>query len=181
FTHDACGSSPDLVGCADPGTHPPTIQTSEWPTYHEPVHIYQASMEPPKHVAPLFIAEGMAVALEDRQLDPRLSDYCSDLSYVPLDSCAQQAAHTLKARNILSDSGFNHADPGNAYLLAGSFVKYLILRFGYHSFGKFYYALAAQPRDRVTDYNVATGSAYHRSITALLADWNGNLCGSGDC
>jgi hypothetical protein len=127
-------------------------------------------------VDPLFIAEGMAVALEDRELDPRLSDYCSDLSYVPLDSCAQQSIGDVQPISLLRDSGFKKADPGDAYALAGSFVKYLILTYGYHPFGRFYYVLAAQPSDREKDYNIATQSVYHASVRQLLAAWRAQLC-----
>jgi hypothetical protein len=186
LTAGACGTSPGFVGCADPDTQPPTIHTSEWPSFHEPIHIYQAALEPPpkgkiEYVAPLFIAEGMAVALEDRQVDPRLSDYCSDLSYVPLDSCAQQSIGDVEPMSLLRDGGFNRADPGDAYSLGGSFVKYLILKYGYRTFGKFYYVLAAQPSDRERDYDVATHAVYRQSIRQLLGSWRSALCRSGVC
>jgi hypothetical protein len=181
MTLRACGTYPDEVGCADPYSHPPSIHTVEWPAYHEPVHIFQLSLEPAVnthsqdvYVAPLFIAEGMAVALEDKQLDPRLSDYCSDLVYIPLDNCARQSLGT-KPLDLLSDSGFKRADPGHAYSLGGSFVKFLILKYGYPRFGKFYYVLAAQPGDGISDYNVATRKILHTSIQALLSVWQRDL------
>lgn len=186
LTKYACGSSPGLVGCAFPDSHPPQIHTSEWPTYHEPIHVYERALEPPiqgrtEYVAPLFIAEGAAVALEDREVDPRLSDYCSDLVYIPLDSCAQQGIQDVQPITLLADSGFKHANSGDAYSLGGSFVKYLILHFGYRQFGRFYYVLAAQPSDRERDYDVAANRVYHRSIHALIANWTDNLCRSGGC
>lgn len=186
LTARACGTSPGFVGCADPDTRPPSIQTSEWPSYHEPIHIYQAALEPPprgkiSYVAPLFIAEGMAVALEDREVDPRLSDYCSDLSYVPLDDCAQQSIDGVQPISLLPDRGFKRADPGEAYALAGSFVKYLILKYGYRPFGRFYYVLAAQPSDRQQDYNVAANAVYGRSVRQLVGGWRAALCVHGLC
>lgn len=187
LTHRGCGTTPDFVGCALPDASPPTIHTSEWPTYHEPIHIYELALEPrhvpgkPAYVAPLFIGEGTAVALEDREVDPRLSDYCSNLRYFPLDSCAQQAMNDVAPITLLSDSGFGRANAGDAYSLGGSFVKYLILHYGYHRFGRFYYVLAAQPLDRERDYNVATGSVYHRSIRTLLAAWKTVLCQNNAC
>jgi hypothetical protein len=184
LTGATCGASADNVGCTDPYTRPPAIQTSLWPTYHEPIHVYQLSFEPPPVgnsilVAPLFIAEGMAVALEDRQADPRLSDYCSTLTYIPLDACARVGIGQTRAADLLTDHGFNNADPGNAYALGGSFVKYLILKYGYHPFAKFYHTLAAQPSDSVKDYNVATYGVYHTSVTLILKAWQRALCASG--
>lgn len=187
LTGHTCGTTPTSVGCADPDRRPPTIHSSEWPTYHEPIHIYELALEPrhvpgkPEFVAPLFIAEGTAVALEDKEVDPRLSDYCSDLIYVPLDSCAQQAMADVKPIQLLSDSGFGKANAGDAYSLGGSFVKYLILRYGYRRFGRFYYVLAAQPLDRERDYDVAAETVYHQRIRVLLAAWQRKLCRNGAC
>lgn len=183
FTRKVCGAESGEVACADPYTRPPSIQSSEWPTYHEPIHVYELSLEPPVHpgqpvyVAPLFIGEGTAVALEDRQVDPRLSDYCSNLRYVPLDTCARQALSDVRPLSLLSDAGFKRADPGDAYSLGGSFVKYLLLRYGYQRFGRFYNVLAAQPKDRVLDYNVAARRVYGASITGLLESWTHGLSG----
>lgn len=185
FTGRACGATPQFIGCADPYTQPPSIHTSEWPSFHEPIHVYELALEPvvkpgqPVYEAPLFIGEGTAVALEDRQADPRLSDYCSDITYVPLDVCAQQAVGSVTPLSLLSDAGFNKADPGNAYLVGGSFVKYLILHYGFHRFGRFYYVLAAQPKDRQTDYDVAALQVYHLPIAQLLQEWRTALCRHG--
>jgi hypothetical protein len=186
MTQGACGTTPEFVGCADPYTTPPSIQTSEWPSYHEPIHIYELSIEPPAtpnaktvYVAPLFIGEGTAVALEDREVDPQLSDYCSDLEYIPLDACAREAVPGVDPLSLLSDRGFAKAKAGDAYALGGSFVKYLILRYGYHRFGRFYYVLAAQPKDRQRDYDVAAQRVYHQPIAALLAAWKSELCSIG--
>lgn len=184
-TSQPCGLRPENVGCANPFVNPPTIHTSIWPTYHEPIHIYQLALEPGErrggmvYVAPLFIAEGMAVALEDRTLDPRLSDYCSNLQYAPLDACARIAIAHAKPVDLLSDTGFGATDPGYAYSLGGSFVKFLILHYGYHPFGRFYYVLAAQPKDRVSDYDVASQTVYHQSIQRLLNAFQTSLCSSG--
>jgi len=173
------------VGCANPYTKPPSIQASIWPTFHEPVHIYELSLEPPVqntqlvYVAPLFVSEGTAVALEDRQLDPTLSDYCSDLSYAPLDDCARVAAAHVTPISLLPDSGFKSADPGYAYSLGGSLVKWLLLTYGYKPFGRFYFALAAQPKDRVRDYEVAARKVFHQSIQTLLGRWQRDLCVPG--
>lgn len=176
MTHGVCGSTADNVGCTDPYTTPPSIQAAIWPSYHEPIHAYQLAFVPPRkgssvYVAPLFIGEGMAVALEDKEANPRLSDYCSNLQYAPLDVCARFALQAVKPLSILSDRGFHRADPSDAYSLGGSFVKYLILRYGYHRFGKFYYRLAAQPSDTVADYNVASRSVYGADIGHLIDAW----------
>jgi len=177
LSNHACGSESGVVGCTTPFTTPPTIQTILWPTYHEPIHVYELALgpKPAAHevwYAPLFVGEGTAVALEDRDVDPRLSDFCSfDLVYVPLDVCARTALKHLRPLSILRDKGFERADPGFAYSLAGSFAKYLILRYGYHRFGSFYHAIAARPSDRERDYDAATEKTYHRSIRALLAGW----------
>jgi hypothetical protein len=184
LTTRTCGAHPDNVGCTNPYTRPPSIQTSVWPTYHEPIHVYELALEPGVVrttflVAPLFIAEGTAVALEDREADPRLSDYCSILVYVPLDVCAQVGIGLTRPLDLLSDRGFKRAEAGNAYALSGSFVKYLILKYGYRPFAKFYYKLAAQPSDSVKDYNVATYSIYHASVTQLLQAWRHEVCAHG--
>jgi hypothetical protein len=184
MTSHVCGTTPEYVGCADAYENPPTIQTSIWPTFHEPIHVYERALTPsPRNgqywAAPLFIGEGLAVALEDKHLDPRVSDYCSDLSYVPLDACAEQALPDVKPLSLISDAGFKKTLAGNAYLLAGSFVKYMLLTYGYHRFGRFYYVLAGQPRDGLKDYNVATESVYHRTIQSLLAGWQAGLCHTG--
>jgi hypothetical protein len=184
LTEKTCGKFADNIGCATPFTHPPAIQASVWPTYHEPIHVYQRALEPQPHgdvanVAPLFIAEGMAVALEDRTLDPKLSDYCSDLKYVPLNYCAHIAITYVHPMDLLSDYGFSGAIPGYAYSLGGSFVGFLIERHGYRAFGRFYYQLAAQPKDRESDYDVASKAVYHQSIRALIHSWATTLCKSG--
>lgn len=184
LTGNACGASSDNVGCTDPYTRPPSIHTSVWPTYHEPIHVYQLAFEPPPTrstvlVAPLFIAEGMAVALEDRQADPRLSDYCSTIVYVPLDACARLAVGQTRPADLMTDRGFSHSDAGNAYALGGSFVKYLMVKYGYRPFARFYYKLAAQPSDSLTDYNVATNAIYHTSMSGLLQAWQHKLCADG--
>jgi hypothetical protein len=176
LTLATCGATSDNVGCADPFARPPVIQSATWPTYHEPIHIYERALEPAdtgkiKYVAPLFIGEGTAVALEDRQVDPRLSDYCSDLRYVSLDECALQALNATQPLALLRDKGFNAANAGYAYSLGGSFVKYLILTYGYHRFGHFYFKLASQPLDRVRDYDVAARAVYHRTIGRLITAW----------
>jgi hypothetical protein len=121
----------------------------------------------------------MAVALEDREVDPRKSDYCSEVAYVPLDECAQYAITQTRPIGLLSDVGFDKADAGYAYSLGGSFVKYLILTHGYRPFGAFYYDLAAQPHDGVMDYTVAAERVYHVTIRALLHDWQTSLCRTG--
>lgn len=184
LTHGACGASAGEVGCTDPFSSPPTVHETIQAFYHEPIHIYQRSIEPrpvgdTDYVSPLFIAEGTAVALEDRQLDPRLSDYCSSLDYAPLDTCARQAVSDVNPMSLLSDKGFQHADPGDAYALGGSFVKYLMLQHGDYRFGRFYFVLAAQPKDRVIDYDVAARRIYGRSINALIAAWRSALCAHG--
>lgn len=185
MTRGACGSTPELVGCANPYTVPPTIHTSLWPTFHEPIHIYEVALEPRVHprgpyfVAPLLIAEGTAVALEDREVDPRFSDYCSDLVYIPLDSCARQAVRDVKPIELLSDDGFKAANPSDAYLVGGSLVKYMILHYGYHRFGRFYYVLAAQPRDRQADYDVAARKVFGRTIQQVVDAWVHQLCQAG--
>jgi hypothetical protein len=179
LTDGTCGSNPDNVGCALQYANPPTIHTSEWVSYHEPIHVYQTALEPKGYAAPLFISEGMAVALEDREVDPRKSDYCSEVAYVPLDECAQYAITQTKPIKLLSDAGFDEADAGYAYSLGGSFVKYLILSRSYRTFGTFYYDLAAQPGDTVRDYDVAAQRAYHIGIRSLLHDWQISLCRSG--
>jgi hypothetical protein len=184
MTGGACGRTAEYVGCADVYHVPPAIHTSEWPSYHEPIHVFELALVPKaskKYVwfAPLFLAEGAAVALEDRELDPRLSDYCSDLVYIPLDICAVQAASLVNAMNLLSDSGFKTGSIGNSYLIAGSFVKFLILHYGYRKFGAFYYAVAAQPSDKESDYNVAAHKVYQQTIRELIFAWRTALCTSG--
>ncbi len=176
MTHGMCGATADNVGCANPYSVPPSIQAALWPTYHEPIHVYELAFTPPPkgnlhYVAPLFVGEGMAVALEDRNADPRLSDYCSDLAYAPLDACASEALRHVQPMSLLSDKGFHHANPADAYSLGGSFAKYLMLRYGYHRYGHFYYRLAAQPSDRVADYNVASHAVYGAGIQRLIHAW----------
>jgi hypothetical protein len=185
MSRGACGTTAEFVGCALPYGHPPLIHTIEWPSYHEPIHVYELALEPPIRkngevfLEPLFIAEGTAVALEDRQLDPRISDYCSDLTYIPLDSCAQQVESSTSPLSALSDRNFLHGDLGSEYLVAGSFVKYLILHYGYGRFGKFYYTLAAQPKDTFRDYDAAAHIVYHTGIRSLVSHWSAALCSSG--
>jgi len=180
-TPNQCGANPDNIGCTNPYLNPPSIQTSEWPSYHEPVHVFELAMEPPPRgkdsfVAPTFVSEGTAVALEDREADPRLSDYCSVITYVPLDDCARVSVGGVHLLALLSDTGFDKADPGDAYSLAGSFVKYLILTHDYRPFAHFYYVLAAQPSDRQVDYDTAAQRVYHTTIVRLLHDWQTKLC-----
>lgn len=176
MTHGSCGASADNVGCTNPYTTPPTIQAALWPTFHEPIHVYELAFTPlakgdMHYVAPLFVGEGMAVALEDRNADPRLSDYCSDLAYAPLDACASEALPHVQPMSLLSDKGFHHANPFYAYSLGGSFAKYLMLKYGYHRYGRFYYRLAAQPSDTVADYNVASRFVYRAGIQQLIHAW----------
>jgi len=187
MTKGACGSVPDNIGCTNPFASPPTIQAADvWPSYHEPIHVYQLSLAPPRrkgsdlvNVAPRFISEGMAVALEDRELDPRLSDYCTDIKYAPLDTCGRAAARHVQPISLLTDAGFDRAPAGYAYSLSGSFVKYLILRYGYRAFGRFYYRLAAQPTDRHSDYDVASSAVYGKSIAVVLNEFLVSLCRNG--
>lgn len=184
LTRGACGGQPGEIGCTSPYTDPPTIQTTLPAIYHEPIHVYELGLVPPPSgqydfLAPLFIGEGTAVALKDRKLDPRLSDYCSDLDYAPLDECARNAVRDVDPVTILSDRGFNHADAGDAYALGGSFVKYLILHGGYPRFGQFYYHLAGRPSDTPGDYDAAAQAVYRKPIRTLLGDWKRDLCRAG--
>jgi hypothetical protein len=105
-------------------------------------------------------------------VDPRVSDYCSDLAYAPLSACARIALDHVRPLTILPDSGFNRVDPGYAYALGGSFVSYLVLHYGYHAFGRFYYQLAAQPKDSEADYNRATEAVFHRPVRTLISAWS---------
>jgi hypothetical protein len=189
LTNGGCGGQAGETGCTSPFDRPPTVQEVIRAVYHEPIHVYELAMQPrPRmvrgevlyQVAPLFIAEGTAVALEDREADPRLSDYCSDLSYAPLDDCARIAARHMDPFTILGDYGFRAADAGYAYSLGGSFVKYLMLRYGYRVFGRFYYELAAQPTDHLSDYDVATRAIYKAPAGELIHAWLRSLC-SGAC
>lgn len=179
LTGGMCGETPDNVGCTVPDTQPPSIHASEWVSYQELIHVYQTVMSPKGYSAPLFIGEGMAVALEDRNADPNTSDYCSELAYIPLDTCAQVAAGSARPMEMLTDDGFSHADPGYAYAVAGSFVKYLIETYGDRRFVRFYWVLSAQPKDTVNDYNVATRRVYGQSIQVLLSSWQTALCRGG--
>jgi hypothetical protein len=187
MTKGSCGSVPDNIGCTNPFASPPTIQAATiWPSYHEPIHVYELALAPQArpgsptvNVAPRFISEGTAVALEDRQLDPRLSDYCTDITYGPLDTCGRAAAAHVNPLSLLSDNGFTRAPAGYAYALSGSFVKYLILRYGYRPFGRFYYVLAAQPTDHQHDYDVASRAVYHKPIATLLDEFKLALCPAG--
>jgi len=187
LTHSGCGGQ-DEIGCTDPFAKPPTIQTTIQAIFHEAIHVYQLSLVPPGftqhgqpmvYVAPRFIAEGMAVALQNPEVDPHFSDYCSSLDWVPLNDCARDAILRVNPMKILSDKRFFAVNPGDAYSLGGSFVTYLIESRGYRTFGRFYYVLAHQPTDKVRDYEVATHTVYHTSIETLLARWRGWLCRSG--
>jgi hypothetical protein len=179
MTHGACGGTPGEIGCTSPYVHPPVIQDVIQATFHEPIHVFELALEPKRYEDPLFIAEGTAVALEDRELDPRLSDYCSVLAYAPLDDCARVAVTEVDPLKLLTDQGFRSSDAGAAYSLGGSFVKYLILKYGYYRFGRFYYKLAAQPKDRILDYNVAAHAIFRQSIQKLLGSWKQTLCRAG--
>lgn len=182
LSNGSCGTGGE-IGCTAPYTHPPTIQALRQALFHEPIHVYQLSFVPPPRnsqnvwVAPLFIAEGMAVALQDPQADPRLSDYCSQVGYRPLDDCARVAVHHIHPLNVLADAGFRRADPSYVYSLGGSFVKYLLLHHGYHTFRRFYYVLAGRPSDKLADYNAAAHAAYGQDIVPLLRAWTASLCG----
>lgn len=177
-----CGNGGE-IGCTSPFTHPPTIEALRPAVFHEAIHVYQLAFVPPSpdggrtvFVAPLFIAEGMAVALQDPEVDPSLSDYCSDLAFRPLDFCARVSVHRVHAVAILSDKGFKTVQPSDAYAMGGSFVSYLIRRHGYLSFKTFYYTLAHQPSDRLIDYNLAARAAYGTGIMPLLQAWVHSLC-----
>jgi hypothetical protein len=81
--------------------------------------------------------------------------------------------------DILSDKGFKHVDPGDAYSLGGSFVSFLIERYGYSKFGTFYHALAGRPTDTKHDYDVAGTKAYHNPIAHMIGLWRAALCRHG--
>jgi hypothetical protein len=188
LTQGQCGRQAGEVGCTLPFAQPPTIFATMQALYHEPIHVFEVGMTPHQvqrgnHVityyAPLFIGEGTAVALEDRSADPSLSDYCSDLRYLPLDVCARIAINHMNPLNILSDKGFGKVNPDYTYSLSGSFVKYLLLHYGYRPFAKFYYRFAAQPGDSMADYDVAARSVYHTSVRVLLRRWTDTLCAGG--
>lgn len=180
-----CGVRAGEIGCTVPYVRPPTIQAVIQATFHEPIHVYELALVPPSktprfvYVAPLFIGEGTAVALQNREADPRLSDYCADARYVPLDVCARGAMSHVDPMTVLSDRGFKGANPGDAYSLGGSFVKYLILHYGYKRFGQFYRKLAGRPTDTVNDYNAATMGTLHKPIREVIADWKRELCNGG--
>lgn len=183
-TGNQCGTRAGETGCTRPYATPPRIQELVRAAFHEPIHVYELAFLPKRtrkfvYVAPLFIGEGTAVALENRHLDPRLSDYCSDLSYAPLDDCARLALGNIDPVKVLTDSGFRHADAGYAYALGGSFVKYLLLNFGFKPFARFYHALAARPGDSLADYDAAARTTYARSITELMNHWRTFLCRTG--
>jgi hypothetical protein len=182
---EPCGVRPEEIGCTYAYVRPPTIHALVEAIFHEAIHVFQLSLVPPSHirgsvyVAPLFVGEGMAVALQDPEVDPRLSDYCSELRYVPLDTCARSALRRVNPMTILSDRGFKASNPVDAYALGGSFAKYLILRYGYVRYGRFYYRLAGRPSDTLRDYDAASSAVYGKRIRALVAAWRTSLCGTG--
>lgn len=185
LSHGACGSKHGELGCTLPLNDPPLVLTTVRALFHEPIHVYELSMAPPVrphrpvYVAPLFISEGTAVALEDSKADPHFSDYCSDLDFAPLDACARIAIRHVQLRSLVSNSGFRSLPSDFAYSLGGSFVSYLIHSHGYESFKVFYYRLAAQPKDRLSDYDVASRSVYKTDTMSLLTAWRATLCAGG--
>jgi hypothetical protein len=188
LTQGRCGRQPGEVGCTLPFARPPTIFATMQALYHEPIHVYEVGMTPPPiwhgnqvttYYAPLFIGEGTAVALEDRSVSATLSDYCSDLRYLPLDFCARIALRHVNPVNILSDAGFGKVDPNFTYPLSGAFVKYLLVHYGYRPFAKFYYRFAAQPSDKLADYDVAAKAVYHTTMRVLVRQWTQTLCAGG--
>jgi hypothetical protein len=186
LTGGGCGRAPGEIGCTAANSGIPVVQTLIQAVLHEAVHVFEGALVPPPpdrehvYVAPRFIAEGMAAALQNKEADPRLSDYCSPrLVFVPLQKCAKIALYDTRPSNLLTDKGFARADPSDAYALGASFVAYLIGHGGYVKFGHFYYKLAGQPADRPADYDVAARAVYGVPISNLLQHWTGSLCPSG--
>lgn len=184
LTRGTCGKGGE-IGCTSPFTRPPSIETLRAAIFHEAIHVYQLAFVPPSpdrgrtvFVAPLFIAEGMAVALQNAQVNPSLSDYCALLAYRPLSFCARQSLQRVHPTTILADRGFLRALPSDAYAEGGAFVSYLIQAHGFLAFKKFYYVLAGQPQDRMSDYNVAARAAYGRDMSSLVRAWLHTLCAS---
>lgn len=122
---------------------------------HELVHAAAAPFGLPiiRASASMGIVEGLAMALDGEGGNRTLHEYAAALR-------ASGVAPDI--RRIMSFWGFASQHSSVSYVLAGSFCKYLIDRYGIRKMTRLY---------RSADY----GEVYGRTIAQLVTEWNGFL------
>jgi hypothetical protein len=137
-----------------------------WPTdNHEVVHLYSSAWGSP---VALF-SEGFAVAFS---VNPPRGEF------VPI--WHSQSVHTLARTfrsngtliplsRLLETNGFRTFDPNITYPQSGSFVRYLVDRFGLNPIRQIFGSL--RPTDSASVVAQAVIKAFGKDISALEAEW----------
>lgn len=144
-----------------------------WPRdNHEIVHIYTAIVGRPSD----FFNEGIAVSM---QTDPVVGSFASMFNGQNVHDASRSylAANTLPRpiANVVTSTSFrNLPDSVFSYRVAGSFVRYLIDRFGVPSVLEFF--RQAGGRDESLDViRARTQRVFGRSLDEIEADWHAFL------
>jgi len=158
-------------GFADPNSF--TVNTI-WPTdNHETVHLYTSTFANPGPVA--LFNEGIAVA---HQVNPAANDFIPRWSGTPLDDIARSARQsgTLPALStIIETTGFRAIDSNVAYPIAGSFVRYVLDRFGLAPVKEFF--RRGTPNDPAETVRTQFLAVFGVTFDRAEQDWLAHLSG----
>jgi hypothetical protein len=156
-------------GFADPSSF--TLHTI-WPTdNHETVHLYTSLFANPGPVA--LFNEGMAVA---HQVNPATNDFTPKWSGTPLDDItrsARQGGRLPALSTIVETAGFRAIDPNLAYPVSGSFVRYVLDRFGLAPIKEFF--RRGTPNDSAETLRTQFLAVFGISFEQAEQDWLAHL------
>jgi hypothetical protein len=159
FRHASVGELSHYVGRAVSGVADLTtgrIDSAREFHPHELVHAVSGQVGVP----PVFFAEGLAVALTNRE---------GFRGRGPDEIAAREMATRGSLEPFLFD--FGKQDPEIAYAVAGSFVSFLLDRQGIEAMEAFLRGCGSSP----SRYERAFRRAYGRSVTSLTNEWMAQL------
>jgi len=137
-----------------------------WPIdNHEVIHLYSSAFG---RAVALF-SEGLAVA---HQTNPAAGDFTPKWSGTPVHTLARQFRDTgrlVAIGDLITSNGFRRFDSNVTYPEAGSFVRYLIDRFGLPSMKQLF--AAGTPNDSAIQVRDAFQSIFGLSIDDAERDW----------
>lgn len=161
----------DLIGVGNTNAYADansfTLHTIWSTDNHETVHLYASTFANPGPVA--LFNEGLAVA---HQVNPPVGDFVPKWSGTPVDDLARSfkaAGRLIPLGSIIETSGFRTFDSNVTYPESGSFVKFVLGRFGLPAVKEFFRRGA--PADNAATVRQTFQAVFGRSFDQCEQDW----------